>query len=324
MLQKRKGAFMILNSVLLILGFALLIKGADIFVDASVGIAKKLKVPKVIIGLTIVAMGSSAPELVISVTASARGANALAIGNIVGSNIFNLMFIIGLCAVIKPMVVKVREIHKDFWLSIGAAVLLLVFKIFCGDFIPRAGSLIFVTIFLVYMFFVIRKAIKEPDNHVPEEEKNARPLPVYILLAVFGLALIICGGHFTVESASFIAAAMNISERIIGLTVIAIGTSLPELIISIVACKKGENEFAIGNIIGSNIFNVLLILGVAGLISPLHIDNDLISDTLFLVAGSLLAIIFVYTKGKISRPEGIIMASLYMGYMVVIIAQASV
>jgi cation:H+ antiporter len=311
---------MILQSALLILGFVLLIKGSDIFVDASVGIAEKLNVPKVIIGLTIVAMGTSAPEFVISATASARGSNALAIGNIVGSNIFNLMLIIGLCATIKVMHVNVKEIHKDFLVSIAAAILLLVLKFVGGDYIPRVGSLILVVIFAAYMFLVIRKAVRQSQCEEPHEpQKKARPMPVYALLAIFGLGLIIGGGHLVVESASYIAATMNISERIIGLTIIAIGTSLPELVISLVACKKGENEFALGNIIGSNIFNILFILGIAGLISPLQIDGGLVSDTIFLIAGSLLTLIFVYTRKRISRREGIIMVAMYVGYMAFIL-----
>jgi cation:H+ antiporter len=314
---------MIFNCVLLILGFVLLIKGSDVFVDASVGIANKLNVPKIIIGLTIVAMGSSAPEFVISVTASARGSNALAIGNIVGSNIFNLMFIIGLCAMIKPMPVNFREIHKDFLLSIAAAVLLLALKIFGGDYIPRAGSFLLVAIFAMYMFFVIRKGIQNAENAPAsslEDEKKSRPLPIVILLALFGLAMIISGGHLTVESATFIATEMNVSERIIAITIIAVGTSLPELVICLVACKKCENEFALGNVIGSSIFNILLVLGVSGLIRPLQIDAGLISDTIFLIAGSVLAIIFVYTKRKISRREGLIMTALYLMYMYVAVS----
>jgi len=310
---------MIINSVLLILGFALLIKGADIFVDASVGIAEKLNVPKVIIALTIVAMGTGAPELVISVTASVRGVNELAIGSIIGSNIFNLMCIIGLCAAIRPMEINVREIHKDFWLSIFAAVLLLTFIIFFGEYIPRVGSLIFLIIFSLYLFFVIRKGFEQKENFSEKSEKKS----LHPVFAIIGLALIIGGGHLTVESATYIAIVMNISERIIGLTVIAMGTSLPELIISLVACKKGENEFALGNIIGSNIFNILFILGVAGLISPLHTEAGLIFDAAFLAAGSLLAIAFVYTKRRISRPEGIIMTGLYVGYMALLIVQAT-
>jgi cation:H+ antiporter len=298
----------------MIIGFALLIKGADIFVDAGVGIAHRLKIPSFIVGLTIVAMGTGAPEVVISVTASIRGANELAVSNIVGSNIFNLIFIIGLCAMIKPMPVKVSDIHKDFWVSIGAAALLLVLKFFSGDLIPRWGSALLLFLFLAYMFFLLRKAFKmKPDN--PSQENKLRPMPLYIFLALLGLSLIVIGGHITVESATYIATALNISERIIGLTVIAIGTSLPELITSLVACKKGENEFALGNIIGSNIFNILFILGIAGLISPLAIDNNLMFDTIFLVAGSLITIIFVYTLKTLSRREGTVMVLMYLGYM---------
>jgi cation:H+ antiporter len=321
MLQKRKEAFceredtkLLVNSVLLILGFALLIKGSDIFVDASVGIAEKLKVPKVIIGLTIVAMGTGAPELVISVTASMRGSNALAVGNIVGSNIFNLMFIIGLCAMVAPMAVKVKDVHKEFWLSIVAAIFLLVLKIFGDGFISQVGSFFMVVIFAAYMFFLIRKARADTSSSAATNKKF-RKIPVYAFLAIFGLALIIGGGHITVNSATYIADWLGISQRLIAITVVAIGTSLPELVISLMACKKGENEFALGNIIGSNIFNILFILGVAGLISPLEIDDGLMSDTVFLVAGSIIALIFVYTKKRISFPEGLIMVGLFLVYM---------
>lgn len=323
-IEKKGRCFLALaiQVFLLLLGFALLIKGSDIFVDACVGIAEKLRVSKIIIGLTIVAMGTGAPELVISVTASARGSNALAIGNIVGSNIFNLIFIIGLCAVIRPIAVRVREIHKEFWLSIAAAGLLLVLKFIGGDFIPRWGSASLVVIFAVYMFFIVKKARGNPapEENPPSEEtspptKKIRPTPLLGVFALAGLALIIGGGHFTVEAATYIAAAVGITERVIGLTIIAIGTSLPELIISLVACKKGENEFALGNIIGSNIFNILFILGVAGLISPLEIEGGLVFDTAFLIAASTLALIFVYTSKKLARREGAVMLALYVGYL---------
>jgi cation:H+ antiporter len=164
------------------------------------------------------------------------------------------------------------------------------------------------------MFFLLRKAFKIKSDK-PSEEKKLRPMPLYIFLALLGLGLIVIGGHITVESATYIATALNISERIIGLTIIAIGTSLPELITSLVACKKGENEFALGNIIGSNIFNILFILGIAGLISPLVIDSNLMFDTIFLVAGSLITIFFVYTLKNLSRREGTVMVFMYIGYI---------
>ena len=303
-----------LSYAVLFAGFALLIYGANVFVSASVQIARKLGIPTVIIGLTIVAMGTSAPEAVITVTASLRGSNGLAIGNIVGSNIFNLIFIIGLCAIIKPLPVKLKEVSKDFWLSIGGAFLLLVLLTLGGDFIPRFGSLAMLLIFLVYLALLIRRGIKE---HVEtESSKNEKHILISVLLAVVGGGLIIFGGHLTVESATDIAVSLGVSDRIIGLTVVAIGTSAPELVTSLVACKKGENEFALGNIVGSNIFNILFILGLVGIISPLEIVDGLTIDTAFLLIGSLITFVFVYTQKVLARKEGFFMVALYLGYII--------
>ena len=306
---------MLLQILILLLGFALLISGANVFVNGSVAIAHKLKIPTVIVGLTIVAFGTSAPEAVITVTASLRGSNGLAIGNIVGSNIFNLVFIIGLCAVIKPVPVKLPEVSKDFWLSIAGAAILLALLVIGGASIPQLGSLLMLVIFFVYLGLVIRRAIKESSS--TEQASTARkPIIFYILLSIAGGALIIFGGHLTVESATEIAFGLGVSDRIIGLTVVAIGTSAPELVTSLVACKKGENEFALGNIIGSNIFNILFILGLAGLISPLEIVGGLVIDTGFLLVTSLLTLLFVYTRKVLSRREGIVMVLLYLGYII--------
>ena len=300
--------------LILLVGFALLIYGANVFVNGSVAIANKLRIPTVIVGLTIVAFGTSAPEAVITVTASMRGSNGLAIGNIVGSNIFNLIFIIGLCAVIKPVPVKLKEVSKDFWLSIAGAAMLLVFLLIGGAAIPRLGSLLMLAVFTVYLVLLIRRAFKESASSI-EEPTAQKPIVFYILIAIAGGALIIFGGHLTVESATEIAVFFGVSDRIIGLTVVAIGTSAPELVTSLVACKKGENEFALGNIIGSNIFNILFILGLAGVISPLEIVGGLAIDTGFLLAASLLALLFVYTKGRLDRREGAVMVVLYLGYI---------
>ena len=302
-----------LNFIILIVGFLLLIYGANVFVSASVGIAKKLGIPTVIIGLTIVAMGTSAPEAVITVTASMRGSNGLAIGNIVGSNIFNLVFIIGLCAIIKPVPVKVREIAKDYWLSIAGAAILLVLLLVGDGFIPRLGSLFMMIVFFVYLGLLIRRGIRE---HVESEDsQKQRHILLSILLAVVGGGLIVFGGHLTVESATEIAVLMGVSDRIIGLTIVAVGTSTPELVTSIVACKKGENEFALGNIIGSNIFNILFILGLAGIIRPLEIVGGLGIDTGFLLITSILTFVFVYTGRLLGRREGFVMVALYLGYI---------
>ena len=310
-----------LEAVLLILGFALLIKGADIFVNASVGIAQKLKIPSVIIGLTVVAMGTSAPEAVISITASLQGSNALAISNIVGSNLFNLLFIIGLCAAIKSLKFDVRQIAPDFWLSIIAAGTLIGFKFIGGAYIPRWGSLVLLIAFISYLIFTVWRAVKAKgaNENADENTGKQKPMPLIILLALLGCGMIVGGGQLVVDNATRIAAALGVTERIIGLTIVAIGTSLPELVTSLVACKKGENEFALGNIIGSNIFNIMFILGIAGLISPLEFENALIFDTAFLVVGSLISLLFVYTSKNIGRREGLIMALMYMAYMAFII-----
>ena len=309
------------SALLLLLGFALLIKGADIFVSASVGIAKRLKIPPVIIGLTIVAMGTSAPEVVISVTASLRGANALAISNVVGSNSFNLMFIIGLCALIRALPVKLHEISKDFWVSIIAAALLLGLKLLGGEHIPRLGGFILLAAFAIYMVALIRQALKARhelkgiDEKAEKPESKPRPFALIIFLAVLGCAMIVFGGQLTVDNATQIALSLGVTERVIGLTIVAMGTSLPELITCLLACKRGENEFAIGSIVGANIFNIMFILGIAGLISPLEIDQALVFDTAFLIVGSLVAIKFVYSGKTLGKREGLVMLLMYAGYM---------
>ena len=312
--------------LLLVLGLVLLIKGADIFVSASVDIAKKLNIPPVIIGLTIVAMGTSAPEIVISVTASLHGASDLAVSNVVGANSFNLMFIVGLCAFIRPMPVKLQEISKDFWISIIAAVMLLVFKLFGGGYIPLFGAIIFLAAFAAYLTMIIRKALKVRHELEGRSEKMNKPesKPRHfghtIFLAVFGCIMIVYGGQLTVESATEIALAFGVTERVIGLTVIAIGTSLPELTTCLIACKRGENDFALGSIVGSNIFNIMFILGVSGLVSPLEIDRALVFDTAFLIAGSLVALRFAYTGKEITHREGLVLLLMYAGYMVFVLA----
>ena len=310
-----------LETLLLIAGLALLIKGADVFVNAGVGIAKKLRIPSVIIGMTIVAMGTSAPEAVISFTASIQGASALAISNIIGANIFNLMFIIGLCAAIKAMNVDVIQIVREFWLSIIAVGILIGLILISGTHIPRWGSAILLGLFILYLVIVIRRAMKAQGEHDGKDEDagKQKPFPIIILLALLGCGMIIVGGQFVVDNATKIAMDLGVTDRIIGLTVVAIGTSMPELVTSLVALKKGENEFALGNIIGSNIFNLMFILGISGIISPLEFDSALIFDTVFLIVGSLISLLFVYTSKRLTRPEGYVMAGLYIGYMVYIL-----
>ena len=301
----------------LLIGFLLLMKGASVFVDASVNIAKKLNIPKAVIGLTVVALGTSAPEAMISISAAVNGSNAMAIGNVIGSNILNLLLIVGLCAVFAPISVKVKEISRDFWVSVGAIVALFLMKAFFSDVIPRVASLALLTVFICYMTILVLQTLK---TRAPEEENTApKPLGRSIFLSVFGAGLIVAGGQLTVVNAVNIAFTLGITERIVGLTILAVGTSLPELITSLVACKKGQNDLAIGNIIGSNIFNIMFVLGLSGIVMPLAIDSNLLFDIIVLALSSLAFLLFATTGKKIVRLEGLSMVMMYAFYMVVII-----
>jgi len=309
----------ILDIFLLMLGFALLIQSAKVFVTASVAIAKRLKIPTLVIGLTVVAMGTSAPEVVISVSAAIGGSGDLAIANVVGSNIFNLLFIVGFCALIYPISVKMKKISRDYWASVVATVLLLVMVVFFGDAIPRWGGLILLVGFLAYMFIVVRGALKnKTDNEDKDKDKEAtpsRPLWQNIGLAILGIAVIIGAGQLTVSSAVNIATTMGITQRIIGLTIVAMGTSLPELITTLIACRKNEGEFALGFIIGSSIFNIAFVLGLSGLIIPLAIDPGVLFDMSVLTIGTLAFFLIGKTNERVVRLEGLGMMLFYVGYM---------
>ncbi|MCL2362883.1 MAG: calcium/sodium antiporter [Defluviitaleaceae bacterium] len=299
----------------LIIGFVMLIKGADIFVDASVNIAKRLKVPSVVIGLTIVAMGTSAPEVVIGIVASAGGSSDMAVGNVLGSNIFNLMFIIGLCAIIKPLALRFKEFAKDYWLSIAIPIGLLITMFLLEDYIPRIGGVILVLIFLTYMTLLVRQAMKNRTTDEGEPEGPPIHLGKSITLGLLGLVLIIIGAQFAVTCAEGLAQTLGITERVIGITVIAVGTSLPELVIFLISSKKGENEMAAGVIIGSNIFNILFVLGISGIVMPLAIDGSIKIDLAVLIAGKLAFLLFALTNKKITRLEGLVFVLMYVGYI---------
>jgi len=314
-----------MNTVLqifgLILGFVMLIKGADIFVDACVKIAKRLKVPSVIIGLTIVAVGTGTPEVVIGVMASAGGSSELAAGNVFGSNIFNLLFIIGLCAMLKPIALKFKEISKDFWLSVLAPAALLIAMFLLTDYIPRVGGVIFVTIFVIYMILLVHQAMKNRNTSTEDSNETTHEVSMTknIFLVLLGLALIIIGAHFAVTTAESIAIMLGITQRVIGITVIAVGTSLPELAVFLISSKKGENEMAAGVIIGSNIFNILFVLGVSGIVMPLPIDNSMKIDLAVLIVSKLVFLIFTLTNKKITRLEGLVFILMYVSYIAFIV-----
>ena len=301
--------------ILLIVGFALLVKGADFFVEGAADLARKLKIPSLVVGLTIVALGTSAPELAVSISASCSGANSMAVSNVLGSNIFNLLVVLGVCALIKPVGVTKDILRRDYPVSILATVLFFVFLIFGND-IGRIEAGVFILLMVGYMIWTVKSALK---NRTPEQETEKKFNPVKCaLFIVLGAAAIVFGGNFVVDHASNLGAAMGMSETLIGLTICAVGTSLPELVTTIAAARKGETDMAMGNVIGSNIFNVLFILGMSGVISPIEIAATEVTKTLidsgFYIAICLLAYIFCLTEKKITRVEGGILVFLYVGY----------
>ena len=323
-----------LNIVVLLIGFAALIKGADFFVDGSASVAKRLKVPGVIIGLTIVAMGTSAPELAVSVSAGLSGSNAIAVSNVVGSNIFNLLAVLGICAILKPLPVGQEIKKRDYPLSLlfTLAVFLLAGNLVLSgqcknihDMNETAGTLfrwnglVLIAAFILYLLYTIHIAKK---NRLQAEEEIELLTPfqcaVYI---VGGIIAIILGGQLVVDSAEKLALAFGMSETLVGLTIVAIGTSLPELVTSVVAAKKGENGMAAGNVVGSNIFNLLLVLGVSSTIHPVQIMVASFVDLGMLLGVSLIAYAFIFTGRRVSRVEGGVMVLMYALYTCYVIAR---
>lgn len=314
------------SAIILVIGFVLLIKGADFFVEGSSSVAKKFNVPSLIIGMTIVAMGTSLPELAVSVTASMVGNNTLAVSNVAGSNIFNLMVVCGACALFTPLTIEKNTLLKEFPFSIICAGLLVVLG-FLGMSLGRVDGIIFLVIFIVYLLWMIRSAkqarnagdrLEEAEEEFIEEEIKILPMWKCLLFIVGGMIAIKFGGDFVVDGASAIAAGFGLSQTLIGLTIVALGTSLPELVTSIVAARKDEVDMALGNVIGSNIFNILLILGVAAAISPITFLMENIIDIVILIVMSLVVWIFAWTSKEINRKEGIMMLLMYAVYMVYI------
>lgn len=304
----------------LIIGFVLLIKGADFFVEGSSSVAKKLRVPSIIIGLTIVAMGTSLPECAVSVTASLDGSNELAVSNVVGSNFFNLLVVCGFCALFCPLVVQKTTLKKEFPFSNACAILLLVLGFF-GMTLGHLDGILLLVIFSVYLVMMVLGALKARKASVDVEEGDKiKVLPTWqcILYIIGGAVAIKFGGDFVVNGASFIAAKFGLSQNLIGLTIVACGTSLPELVTSAVAAKKNEVDMAMGNVIGSNIFNVLLVLGIASAISPIAFNMENVVDIIVLIVMSLVVWAFAWSKEKIERREGVIMLLAYAVYLVYI------
>ncbi|MCR5418545.1 MAG: calcium/sodium antiporter [Lachnospiraceae bacterium] len=315
--------------LILALGFVGLIKGADWFVDGAADLAKTFKVPGVIIGLTVVAMGTSAPELAVSVSAAVRGSNEIALSNVIGSNLFNLLCVLGVCAVIRTLPVDTRILKRDFpiyiLISLLAAACIGGPSVLNGSFLSAAFSdeigqvsrpvgLILFACFICYIVGLIIAAIKNPTQE--EETGEIRSIPKCLLLLLIGVALIVGGGQAVVRSAEAIATIVGMSKTLIGLTVVSVGTSLPELVTSIVAAHKGETGMAVGNVAGSNIFNLMLILGISAAIHPFAANRACIWDMFILSVISILTWIFCGVGKSIKRVEGILMVAAYIGIMV--------
>lgn len=314
--------------VLLLVGFVLLLKGADFFVEGASSVAKALRVPSIIIGLTIVAMGTSLPELAVSVTASLSNNNALAVSNVVGSNLFNLMVVLGASAFMNPIIVGKDTIKKDYPFSVACAILLMILGII-GMELGMVDGVVLLVIFIVFILYQVISALKarkanDFENEVLDEVEEIKEIPMWLSLIyiVGGAVAIKFGGDFVVNSAVAIATAAGLSQTLIGLTIVACGTSLPELATSVVAAKKGELDMAVGNVVGSNVFNILMILGVAASLSPISFLQENIIDIAILLVFSLFTWLLCWTKGKLDKKEGILMLLLYIAYLVYICYRA--
>ena len=293
--------------LLLLIGFVLLIKGADFFVEGSSSLAKILKVPSVIIGLTIVAMGTSAPEASVSINAALSGSNDIAISNVVGSNIFNGLVVVGICAFIAGFSTNRDILKRDMPVNI---IIILCFMFIDGR-LSRIEGIILLAGMAAYITCMIISALK---NRVEAEDCKIMPLPKSLLYIAGGLIAVIFGGNLVVDKACIIAANFGVSQNFIGLTIVAIGTSLPELVTSIVATRKGDSGLALGNAIGSNIFNILFILGMSAAIQPLHVLSESLIDCIILLASGIVLFLFAFTKKTMSRWEGAACILMYVGY----------
>ena len=305
-------AGIIVQFVLLIVGFVFLIKGSDFFVDGASSIASLLKIPTIIVGLTIVALGTSAPEAAVSITSSLTGSNAMAVSNVIGSNLFNMLMVIGISALLGDILMEKSVLEKDLPFLVGITLLWAIFIIIGWD-ITNIEGIILLIIMVTYIAFLIYNTKKSGGAN--EVEKPKLTLPKSIIFILVGIAGIVIGGDLVVDSASAIAIALGMSETLVGLTIVAIGTSLPELVTSITALKKGENQLVIGNVIGSNIFNILFVLGASSAISAIPLDSSLLIDVVFMLLVTVLCFIFGKTQEKYDKKEGIILVTLFVVYM---------
>ena len=311
--------------ILLIVGFTLLIKGAGYFVDGSSNIARLLQVPPILIGLTIVAFGTSSPEATVSIIAALEGTADVAVGNVVGSNIFNITLVVGVAAILYPLKVESETIRKEIPFTLLASVALfilmsdIVLQGFSNNVISRGDGFIFMLFLSIFMYYVIEIGLKSRKNAINEPAPENIHWGKNILITILGLAAIIFGGDLVVDNGTKIAYSLGMSETLVGLTIIAIGTSLPELVTSITAALKKESEIALGNIVGSNIFNILFVLGTSAIISPLAVNDKVLIDVVFMIVLTVVLLIFSRTGFKIGKREGMVLVAVYIIYLVYII-----
>lgn len=312
---------MILNVLFILVGIVLVLWGADRLTDGAVAVAEKMKMPQIVIGLTIVAMGTSMPEFCVSLVSALKGTTDLAVGNIVGSNIFNTLLIVGVSAWVAPMTILKSTVRKDIPFALFASLVLLIM---CLDGnISRLDAGILFVLFLVFMYVTLKGAKTKDDDTTAKTESiedNKKPMATWLSIVwiIVGLACLIGGSNLFVEGATKVAEHIGVSEAVIGLTIVAGGTSLPELATSVVSARKGNSGIAIGNVLGSNVFNILAILGVTGVITPMHLQGITMLDLSMMVFSTLLVWLFSFTKYKIARWEGIVLTIVFIGYMVVL------
>ncbi len=317
----------LLNILILVVGFAALIKGADLFVDGSASLARIFRVPAMIVGLTIVAMGTSAPELAVSTVAAIEGSNEIAFSNVVGSNIFNILMVLGVCAIVRPVPVDGKVLRKDFTVvtlpTVAVFLLMGGLRIFTGELagmdmesvagtVTRPIAIALLAVFIGYIWLLTRAARKsrrEEENEFGFKKTRGQ----CALLILIGVVLIVAGGQAVVYGAKEIARALGMTETLIALTVVSVGTSLPELVTSLVAARKQETELAVGNVIGSNIFNMMMILGVSAAIHPVTVNVASVWDLLILLVITVITWLFAVVGKRINRAEGIMMALVYAG-----------
>lgn len=311
----------IMNLLLLVLGFVLLIKGADYFVDGASGIADKFGIPQIIIGLTIVAFGTSAPEAAISISSAIKGSTGLAIGNVIGSNIMNILLILGIASCITILHVGKSTVYIEIPFVIFISIVLVILGGVNGELGLVSGVILWLLFigFFIYLIRMAKKGKSEVNNDAGKTDGKKKSLLMFILLTIIGMVGIVIGSNITVDSASFIADKLGMTERLIGLTVVAFGTSLPELVTSATAALKGNADIAIGNIVGSNIFNILFILGTTAFIKTIPFEKGFVIDGMIAIAAAALLFVSVVRKKQLGRAAGIIMLLCYAGYFAYLI-----